>query len=159
MAQKTIINGITFYNKKDVRKYMDDLMKRNVNCGELQDDDLKFTWELIMENTPEYLVKAKKLWRTDGFKVGFGGNHTKNLHLFMIDQNRNETPISVNKAISNLKFEESDKEDESFITFGKYKGRLLEDVIDNDTEYFLWLEQQSWLDPKLKILIETHFTN
>jgi len=43
----------------------------------------------------------------------------------------------------------------STIKFGKYKGQLLQWIIDNDINYFLWLKDKLVLHPEVDALMET----
>lgn len=148
---KITISNETFYMKKSLIEFTKTIMERNINKI-LSGDDLKFMWELVIMNYPH--PDSKKLWKANQLTVKLSPNGST--WLWVIDNEGVERDVSIYKSINNLKWEEGDL-NVDYITFGKYKNQRVEDVIDNDIDYFQWLVSQEWLKKPLKDIIEIEF--
>jgi hypothetical protein len=147
---KTTINGIIFYTKKSVIEYCKRIMERNIDKT-LIGEDLKFMWELVILNYPD-IGNYKKLYAANKLIVKLSP-HTKTTWLWVIDNNGDEHDVSIYKAIDNLGWE-INKLDDNILSFGKYINQKVEDVINDDKEYFNWLVLQSWVKEPLKNVIK-----
>lgn len=145
---KTIINGITFYNKKSVIDYCKKIMERNINKI-LTGEDLRFMWDLVILHYPQ--PECKNLYCANILTIKLSP-HTNSTWLWVTDNDGKEHDVSIYKAIDNLEWEEH-KLDDNFLTFGKYINQKVEDVIDNDYDYFKWLVSQTWIKDSLKKII------
>ena len=145
---KTIINNITFYSKKAVIEYCKKIMARNINKI-LTGEDLNFMWELVIIHYPN--PDDKNLHSANELTIKFSA-HTKSTWLWVIDNDGKEHDVSIHKAIDNLEWEDDGLGD-NVLTFGKYIHQKVEDVINNDKDYFMWLISQTWIKESLKNVI------
>jgi len=151
--KQTIINGIKFTSKKEVLAYSKKIMEKYVNA-EITGEDLDFMWELIIQNYPN--PKAKKLHIANKITIKLTENYGRySLWIWVIDNNGREHDVSLHKSIDNLKWETFEVPDD-FIDFGKYKNKIVSEVIDHDRSYFEWLLQQNWLREGLRMTIIKH---
>lgn len=149
--RETSIKGITFNSKKEVLAHAKEIMERNVEVI-LVGDDLEFMWELIIGNYPN--PAAKKLHTANKITVRKSTVYYNQnaLWIWVIDNDGKARDVSLYKSVDNLKWYDVDVDD-NFIDFGKYKNRIVSDVIKDDVDYFKWLLEQNWLRDGLRNVI------
>jgi len=151
---KYIVNGIEFTSRQQIREYTTKIVNTYDNdYHSVSKDDIDFLLEIISNypNLSNYNHRA--------FTVGLDYEYQKNLCIKLILKDDTKIDISYIKCINNIKpigiIKEADElkpantnktvlklsttEINFKFRFGKYKGKTIEWVLQNDSDYIEWM--------------------
>jgi hypothetical protein len=127
------INNLEFKNKSEITNHCRDIMSRNANQI-LSGDDLSFILEIMSYHSNKDKLKGFKYIKVDSDR------YDKNLCLWICKETKSGEEViddvSWTHCISNIPFSSDKKVDYTF-RFGKYIGKSIYDIDDN--QYIEWV--------------------
>lgn len=139
-----VINGEKFKNKNEITERCRKITKKYFD-KKVSGKDLKFI-KALFKFHPHSKEKLKNI---DYIYVAID-SYNENPCFWIRKKDGFFDDISFYKCIKHIPFSEDKKMDYKFM-FGKYKGKSIYDIDDND--YLTWLRSQKWLDRGSKVKI------
>jgi len=143
--ERYIINCESFKNKEEIRDKCRKIVNSNIG-NDLIGTDLEFMIQIL-----KFHPDKEKLFCTKRIFVNID-KYRKNPCCYIQYLTGEIRDVSWTKCILHIPFGEDNKID-WIMPFGKYKGKSLYDIFDEDLQYLHWVTNQTWLDRKLKIKI------